>query len=203
MDIKQRTWSSPASMAVAVVLAALVPAAAWAQPKVAVQVRLGMAGNPFTTGLLPENVFPRADRQLLQLLSTAGELIPRKRYVDGVKCLQKILDSDEDQFFQPDNNVSIHRSLKAEAQRLIGQLPRAGRDQYLLQYESIAQQILEDAVTAGNPAKLADVSRRFYHTDTSHTLSTRPRVEKRPTRSYRTRPWAPRPSACLSAVRTC
>ena len=45
--------------------------------------------------------------------------------------------------------------------------------------------------------------RRFYHTDTSHTLSTRPRVEKRPTRSYRTRPWAPRPSACLSAVRTC
>ncbi|NQU23231.1 MAG: PQQ-binding-like beta-propeller repeat protein [Candidatus Nealsonbacteria bacterium] len=168
MDIKQSKWSSSAWLAVAAVAAALVPVAACAQPKVAVQMRFGMAGRTVVAGMRPENVFPRADRLLIQRLDTAGESIPRERYVAAVKCLQDILDSPEDHFFQPDRNVSIHRSLKAEAQRMIGQLPRAGRDLYRVQYGSDARQMLEAAVTAGNPAKLAEVSRRFYHTEAGY-----------------------------------
>ena len=169
MDIKQCKWSFPASLAAAVVLAAAVPVAAWAQVRAAVQIGFGPARGSAATGLMPENVFPRADRQLLQLLSTAGELIPRKRYGEAIECLQRILDSGEDHFFQPDKkDASIHWSLKAQARRLIGQMPRAGRDSYRLQYEPIARGMLDKAVATGDPATLSEVSRRFYHTEAGY-----------------------------------
>jgi len=167
MEIQQRRWSLPASAAAAVVLMVAVAVVARAQPGM---IRLG-GGRTWTStaaGQLPENVFPKADRQLLQLLATAGELIPRERYTEAIRCLQKILDSGEDHFFQPDSDVSIHRSLKAAAQQLVGEMPRAGRKTYRSLYEPNARQMLEEAVSSGDRVKLAEVSRRFYHTEAGY-----------------------------------
>ena len=111
-----------------------------------------------------DNVFLPAERLTLQRLSKSRELLEEGRYGEAVRCLGAILDGPEDFFFQPDKKAPIHRSLKAEAQRLIGRMPREGRELYELQYGARARQMLEEAVAAGDVARLAEVSRRFFHT---------------------------------------
>jgi len=111
-----------------------------------------------------DNVFMPAERLTLQRLSESRELLEQGRYGEAVRCLGAILDGPEDFFFQPDKKAPIHRSLKAEAQRLIGRMPREGRELYELQYGARARQMLEEAVAAGDVARLAEVSRRFFHT---------------------------------------
>ncbi|MFH1265111.1 MAG: PQQ-binding-like beta-propeller repeat protein [Planctomycetota bacterium] len=56
------------------------------------------------------------------------------------------------------------RSLKSEAERLLGRMSHRGRDLYELQYGARARQMLTDAAAAGDAAALAEVSRRFFHT---------------------------------------
>ena len=113
---------------------------------------------------LTDNVFLPPDRRTLQRLSQAKELIAKGRYGEAVRNLGTILDGPEDYFFQPQQNQPIHRSLKAEAQRLIGQMPREGRELYELQYGARARQLLDEAAEAGDAQSLAEVSRRFFHT---------------------------------------
>ncbi len=115
-----------------------------------------------------DNVFLPADRRTLQDLSKSRELLEQGRYGEAVRYLGAILDAPEDYFFQPDKKAPIHRSLKAEAQRLIGQLPPAGREYYELQYGARARKMLESAVRAGDVARLAEVSRRFFHTQSGY-----------------------------------
>lgn len=111
-----------------------------------------------------ENVFLPADRHTLQKLADSRKLLAEGRYGEAVRYLGAILEGPEDFFFQPDKNSPIHRSLKAEAQRLIGQMPKEGRELYELQYGARARRMLDDALEAGDPAPLAEVSRRFFHT---------------------------------------
>ena len=70
----------------------------------------------------------------------------------------------EDLFFQPDKGSPVCPSLRAEAQRLIGQMPREGRELYELQYGARARQMLDEALDTGDVARIAEVSRRFFHT---------------------------------------
>jgi outer membrane protein assembly factor BamB len=113
---------------------------------------------------LAENVFLPADRHTLQKLADSRRLLAENRFGEAVRCLGDILDGPEDFFFQPDKNSPIHRSLKAEAQRLIGQLPREGRELYELQYGAQARRMLAEALQSGDLVALAEVSRRFFHT---------------------------------------
>ncbi len=115
-----------------------------------------------------ENVFLPAERSALKLLSKARELLKTGRHAEAVRCLGAILEGPEDYFFQPDRNAPLHRSLKAEAQRLIGQMPRRGREFYELQYGARARRMLEEATTEGDATRLAEVSRRFFHTQAGH-----------------------------------
>ena len=64
--------------------------------------------------------------------------------------LGDILEGPEDYFFQPKRDKPIHRSLKAEAQRLLGELPSEGREAYELLYGTTAQQGLEAAIAQGD-----------------------------------------------------
>jgi len=114
------------------------------------------------------NVFVPADRTVLRLLDRARLLLEQERYAESVRCLGAILDSPEDYFFQPDQNGPVHLSLKAEAQRLLGQMPRTGSELYELQYGARARQMLKEAAAAGDPTLLTDVSRRFYHTQAGY-----------------------------------
>lgn len=122
------------------------------------------ANNSANSEDLADNIFLPPDRRTLQKLSQAKELIAKGRYGEAVQNLGAILEGPEDYFFQPQKNQPIHRSLKAEAQYLIGQMPREGRELYELEFGAKAKRLLEEAVAAGNAQSLAEVSRRFFHT---------------------------------------
>lgn len=126
------------------------------------------AETPKADKLKGPNVFVPADRTVLRLLDRARLLLQQERYAESVRCLGAILDSPEDYFFQPDQNGPVHLSLKAEAQRLLGQMPRAGSELYELQYGARARQMLNEAAAAGDTTALTEVSRRFYHTQAGY-----------------------------------
>ncbi|MDY0165501.1 MAG: PQQ-binding-like beta-propeller repeat protein [Thermoguttaceae bacterium] len=104
----------------------------------------------------------------LQRLAEAQKLLRVGRFGEAVRNLGTILDADEDFFFQPDRDEPIHRSLKAEARQLIGSMPVEGRELYELQYGPQARRMLAEAVAAGDMTRLAEVSRRFYHTEAGY-----------------------------------
>lgn len=62
------------------------------------------------------------------------------------------------------SSQSVTKSVKNEAQRIIGELPDEGREAYELQYAADAQRLLDAAARAGDLAGLSEVSRRFFHT---------------------------------------
>lgn len=119
-------------------------------------------------GVQPRGIFATPDRSLVRLLGKARQLVDEDRYAEAVRCLGAILDSPEDYFFQPDRHGPVHRSLKSEAQRLIGELPRQGRELYELQYGAQARHLLIDAAASGDAFELAEVSRRFFHTQAGY-----------------------------------
>ena len=113
---------------------------------------------------LADNIFLPPDRRTLQKLTQARELIAKGRYGEAVQNLGAILEGPEDYFFQPQINQPLHRSLKVEAQNLIGQMPAEGRELYELEFGAKARRLLETAAAQGDAQKLAEVSRRFFHT---------------------------------------
>lgn len=110
------------------------------------------------------SVFVPADRTSLLRLSDAQQLLEQERYAEAVRLLGTILESPEDYFFQPEPASALHRSLKGEAQRLLGTMPRQGRELYELQYGARARQLLSEAAETGNLSGVAEVARRFFHT---------------------------------------
>lgn len=108
------------------------------------------------------------DRTSMQILVQADKLASEGRYTEAVRHLGTILEGSEDYFFQPDPARPTHRSLKAEARRMIGDMPAEGRASYELQYGAHARQMLNEALADGDLAALAEVSRRFFHTDASY-----------------------------------
>jgi outer membrane protein assembly factor BamB len=113
---------------------------------------------------LVNNVFLTPDRTTLQLLSQAKEFLEKGRYSEAVRNLGTILDGQEDYFFQPTKDRAIHRSLKAEAQRMIGVMPKEGREIYEASFGDRARVMLNAAVANGDISAIAEVARRFFHT---------------------------------------
>jgi outer membrane protein assembly factor BamB len=117
---------------------------------------------------LADDVFLPPDRRTLQRFFQAREFIAKGRYSEAVQHLGAILGAPEDFFFQPEPNQPIHRSLRIEAQRLIGRMPEEGRELYELQYGVRARQLLDEAAVSGNAQGLADVSRQYFHTQAGY-----------------------------------
>ena len=126
---------------------------------------------------LGQNIFTPPPRELIRRLANARYLVEQQRYVEAARLLGSLLlDPDdaggpeEDYFFQPDrkNSPQLHRSLKSEALLLIGSMPRAGRAAYELEFGHRARRLLDEALSEGNPAKLAKVSRCFFHTEAGY-----------------------------------
>lgn len=115
-----------------------------------------------------ESVLFRTNRTSRLGLLKARQLVEEGRFSEAVRYLGTILEAREDCFFQPDESASIHRSLKAEAQRLIGEMPAKGREAYELQYGAHARALLSAAVASGSVEELAQVSRAFFHTQAGH-----------------------------------
>ena len=76
-------------------------------------------------------------------LVDAGKSLREGRFGEAVRNLDGILESPYDSLFQPDMS-SPHRSLKAEAERLLGELPPEGLDLYELEYGARAGKLLDE-----------------------------------------------------------
>lgn len=103
----------------------------------------------------------RATRQLQQ----AREDIAGKRYSDGVRRLQQILDNDED-FFQrrPDDGDGT-RGIKAAVDEILAGLPQEGREAYEAEFGGVARGLLETAGPQNRREILEEVARRYFYTD--------------------------------------
>ncbi|MBL9122688.1 MAG: PQQ-binding-like beta-propeller repeat protein [Planctomycetaceae bacterium] len=108
------------------------------------------------------------DRTTEQRLKKARDLLDEKRYAEAVQALGSIVEAPEDFFYQPQQDSPVHHSLKAEAQRLIGAMPAAGRQSYELQFGARAQQMLDEALAKRDIGGITEVSRRFFHTEAGY-----------------------------------
>lgn len=115
----------------------------------------------------------RLNRERSQLLRRAEEFLAEEQWSFAIQHLGAILDASEDFFSQPDRNVPNYVGLKARALDLIGRLPDAGRQTYQLEYSEPAKRMLREAVASGSPEKMAEVSRRFFHTDAGYEATYR------------------------------
>ena len=115
-----------------------------------------------------QNVFLPPDRGTMRKLSQAQTLVDQGRYGEAVRFLGEILEEPEDFFVRPDKNSPIYRSLKSEAERMIGRLPAKGRELYELQFGAQARRMLADALASGDVLRLGEVSHRFFHTSSGY-----------------------------------
>lgn len=126
------------------------------------------------------SLFQLPERELLQQLSRAEEAIAQARYSDAVLELGTLLShpqmnaageqegTQQDYFVAAAGVAQVRKSLKGEAQRLLGALPRAGRELYELQFGADARKLLDDAVQQGDESKLNELVRRFFHTQAGY-----------------------------------
>ena len=106
-----------------------------------------------------------ADRKLVVRLRRSRAALKALKFTEAVVALQSLLDGAEDGAFFIDSEKRMGlRSIKLEAEHLLGTMPPAGRKVYELQYGLPAQQMLDAAVEVGDIARLAEVSRRYFHT---------------------------------------
>jgi outer membrane protein assembly factor BamB/tetratricopeptide (TPR) repeat protein len=98
----------------------------------------------------------------------AKSLVEQGNYSDAVTLLDEILERGEDYFFKPDTSKSVYRSLKTEAERLVGNLPVEGRKAYELQFGARAAQLLNAAAAAGDIVQLQEIARRYFHTQAGY-----------------------------------
>jgi outer membrane protein assembly factor BamB len=110
------------------------------------------------------------DRTLGSKFSQLPTLIEKGQFNDVTQFLGNLLGGDtdedhaEDTFYLDEDDAEHPRGLKAEAQRLLGLLPEKGRAAYQLQFGVRAEKLLGEAIESGSLERLAEVSRRFFHT---------------------------------------
>lgn len=104
------------------------------------------------------------DRLETQKLLQAKRLLKENIYSDAVRLLDSILENEVDYFYRADLDVSLYRPLKPEAERLLGQLPEAGRAAYELQFGLTARKLLDEGLENRDWALIERVATRFFHT---------------------------------------
>jgi len=113
---------------------------------------------------LPRN--PESKR----LIQAAQDYLKKQEWRIAAECLQSLLETPEDSFIEITRkndagaDVTLRVSVRAEANRLIGELPPEGRESYQLQYGQIAAEKLRHALELADPILLAEVSQRYLHT---------------------------------------
>lgn len=112
-------------------------------------------------------------RELLRRLHQANDLLGQAAYVEGVRLLQSILDTDEDAFIADKEQSARETSLKFETQKTLGALPAAGRQAYEKQYGPVARRLLVEAIAASDFERLASVARQYFHTQAGYEAAYR------------------------------
>lgn len=105
------------------------------------------------------------DRLRERQFDQAKRLIDAGRMADAATLLDEMLAADEDIFL--DEGLAEwqpRRSMKTRVAELIGSLPPAGREAYLLQFRSRAERALDAAIAADDLEQIIAVARRWLHT---------------------------------------
>ncbi len=110
--------------------------------------------------------FPE-DRTVMRRLKLAQGRIADEDYTQALEILGSVL-SGPDFFFQPDGQQDSYISVKAEARRMIGRLPAAGRQAYELAFGVAARKRLREAIDSGDTQLLAQVANETFHTQAGY-----------------------------------
>jgi tetratricopeptide (TPR) repeat protein len=110
------------------------------------------------------NVFVQPDRELRQLVEAAKEAIAQQQYGDAVDALNNLLvDPQLEDYFLGSPGTATQLSLKAEARRLLGTLPPAGREAYEQKFGREARRVLDESIQQADPEQLSQVARLYFH----------------------------------------
>ncbi len=106
------------------------------------------------------------DRDAVKMFKYAIKRLEKKDYIQGLEALQRILELKEDSNYYQDGDTdkTLCRSLKGQALKLIEQLPKEGREQYLSKYGDEAKRQFEEAREKGDIQKMELLARSYFHT---------------------------------------
>ncbi len=126
-------------------------------------------GDSTTTGEEPTEFTDRVklpqDRTAKRKIEEAIRLINEDPPIwgDAVALLQTVLDVQKDLFMKDEKGRWV--SVRAEANRIIGALPRHGLQFYEQKFGIDARRLLDKGKAAGDPHIYAEVALRYMHTD--------------------------------------
>jgi len=113
----------------------------------------------------PQGVpLPPADREQARNLALARDLCALGQYATATQLLDGILAAESDCVFAPRSGAAVLQCLTCAASQLVGELPADGRRVYQLQFATIAQRSLAEAIKAGDMSAIARVAARFFYT---------------------------------------
>jgi outer membrane protein assembly factor BamB/tetratricopeptide (TPR) repeat protein len=114
---------------------------------------------------------PKDEKGRKKAIEAAKDYIEDKNWPIAIERLQKLVEIDEDVFVRmtrtnaEGKEVLAWVSVKQEADRLIGTLPAEGMDFYKATFGARAADMLKRARQTGDPSLLADVMKKYAHTD--------------------------------------
>ncbi len=126
------------------------------------------------------SVFQTPPSDVRRPMMRAERAIAERRYADAAYELGRILlienaDSAEVQdYFLIDADAEdgpVQQSLRGRIQQILAELPSEGRQAYELQFGAQARAALDQALSEGDMDRLADVIRRFFHTQAGYEAS--------------------------------
>lgn len=135
--------------------------------------------NPFLQrGQSPEDVFLLAPRPLMRLLREGETSLSEGRYTDGIQALGALLQEEteglpvdlrgQDFFSESGKRGLFNKTVRGEAIRLLADLPAAGRKVLEIEFGIAARRQLDEAVSASDFTEIAEVARRFPHTEAGY-----------------------------------
>jgi outer membrane protein assembly factor BamB len=130
----------------------------------------------FRNGVDPDDVpdvFVPASRDLQLQLSRARKALTEGSFVDAADLLGSLIAAPEADRFSPDAEDyfldaaeagGTFRSLKSEVLKLLGGMPREGREAYEIRYGAEARSLVDAAIETGDIEKLTEAARMYFHT---------------------------------------
>ncbi|HEY7156882.1 MAG TPA: PQQ-binding-like beta-propeller repeat protein [Gemmataceae bacterium] len=113
----------------------------------------------------------RANASLVRKLDTARSYLTTESWAEVTHALQALLDGTEDALVcvkyvgEDGEEVTRWTGIRGEAARLLGALPTSGREFYNATYGRRAKVLLAKAREKGDMRLVAEVARRYPHTD--------------------------------------
>lgn len=138
-------------------------------PKIAPRIAPGAVAKSADPRFTDDVTIP-TDRESKRLIQAAQDYIKKKEWQVVCESLQSLLEGKEDSFLEVTSNdadgkpVTRRVSVRAEANRLIGELPADGLEFYQVRYGPGAEARLKEALEKSDPTILADVALKYLHT---------------------------------------